>query len=139
MTQPEPERQLSFRTLAELPRQATGPDNQHIRPEVWKQWTFVVEIVAVSSSDYYDTIMVVRDGDEQVLTVGFDLDELDGMQDLIETTFKTGCTLLILEAHKIELHGGKNVTGIEVTDLSQIKVSLSSLLFGLCPAGKEHS
>jgi hypothetical protein len=136
MSGTEAEGHSSFRSLAELPRQA-DPANAQIRPEVYRQWTFVAEIVAVASSSHYDTALVVRDDDEQVLTVGFDLAVDDGIKDLARNTFKTGCTLLILNAHKVDIRGGRNVTGIEVKDIGHIKVSSSSLFFDLCPAREE--
>ncbi|KAL3441871.1 hypothetical protein BJX65DRAFT_313410 [Aspergillus insuetus] len=119
MSDSEAEGPFSFRSLAELPRQ-TDPANAHIRPEVFLQWTFVAEIVAVAASEHYHTALVVRDGDEQVLTVGFNLDDNDNnrLEDLVRTTFKTGCTLLILDAHKVDIRGGRHVTGIEVLPFS---------------------
>ncbi|CEL10070.1 hypothetical protein ASPCAL13197 [Aspergillus calidoustus] len=126
MSGTEAEGHSSFRSLAELPRQ-TDPANAQIRPEVYRQWTFAAEIVAVASSDHYDTALVVRDGDEQVLTVGFDLAVDDGIEDLVRNTFKTGCTLLILNAHKVDIRGGRDVTGIEVKDIGHIKVLPFSL------------
>ncbi|KAL2796616.1 hypothetical protein BJX66DRAFT_335860 [Aspergillus keveii] len=128
MSDTEHEGSFSFRSLAELPRQ-TDPANAHIRPEVFLQWTFVAEIVAVTASDHYHATLVVRDGDEQVLTIGFDLHDNDNnrLDELFRTTFKTGCILLILDAHKVQIHGGRNVTGIVVNDIGHIKVLPFSL------------
>jgi hypothetical protein len=139
MSDIEHEDPFSFRSLAELPRQ-TDPANAHIRPEVFLQWTFVAEIVAVTASEHYHTSLVVRDGDEQVLSVGFDLNDNDNnrLDELVRTTFKTGCTLLILDAHKVEIRCGRNVTGIVVNDIGHIKISSSRLFLCFRLAGQER-
>ncbi|KAL2839364.1 hypothetical protein BJY01DRAFT_250544 [Aspergillus pseudoustus] len=112
---------LTFRSFAQLPRQLRA--GHPLDPnEQYREWTFAAQIVAITASNHYDAALVVRDGDEQVLTVGFTLDRENEAQRLPRSTLKTGCSILLLNVRKCPIRGGSNVMGIEVKDIGHMKV-----------------